>query len=499
MLYRDSLTAHQFTPSVPTHLEYISNERQWLLISNETVKVAFLHAYIACQTTRSDDFLQWNEDLFFLLTLEAKSLKQRGFIVMCLGDFNTRVGNLKGLDKNTPDTNRNSPMFFTFLKETNLLIMNTLPVARGLFTRFMDSSGRPGTKSLLDYGLIDHDFANTVTSFVIDEEARYEAGSDHALLQCLLEFGARPKIKWAFHEAIHYNITDRTSFTDYQSCLDIEASAIPLHKFSELPTDQMLPHISESLNTSAKKIFGLKIKKKKRGQALPKTVISLIRNKNDLVHKLNASKSNMTLPQINEMETEIESLKTLIKENITTVKIQRRAKLRSKLLHADPSRKRFWRFLKHNCKSAGQISAVNNQTETMVFEQHEIEDAILKHFEDIFSGQRVPVYSQESNPDQVALSSAELDQILGNNTPVFTANHFENKVCARYTYKELEDILKQLPTNKASGYDCIPNELLQNASPLFKQYLLLFLNRILDDGIVPQQLNTGKCMLIHKV
>ena len=147
MLYRDSLTAHQFTPSVPTHLEYISNERQWLLISNETVKVAFLHAYIACQTTRSDDFLQWNEDLFFLLTQEAKSLKQRGFIVMCLGDFNTRVGNLKGLDKNTPDTNRNSPMFFTFLKETNLLIINTLPVARGLFTQFMDSSGRPGTKS----------------------------------------------------------------------------------------------------------------------------------------------------------------------------------------------------------------------------------------------------------------------------------------------------------------------------------------------------------------
>ena len=51
---------------------------------------------------------------------------------MGMGDFNTRVGQLKGLENNTPDTNRNSPMFFTFLKETNLLIINTLPVVQGL-------------------------------------------------------------------------------------------------------------------------------------------------------------------------------------------------------------------------------------------------------------------------------------------------------------------------------------------------------------------------------
>ena len=394
-----------------------------------TVKVAFLHAYIAFQTTRSDDFLQWNEDLFFLLTQEAKSLKQRGFIIMGMGDFNTRVGQLKGLENNTPDTNRNSPMFFTFLKETNLLIINTLPLAQGLFSRFMDSSGRPGTKSLLDFGLIDHDFANTVTSFVIDEEARYEAGSDHALLECNLEFGTRPNLKWAFHEAIHYNITERTSFSDYQKCLDIEASAIPLHKFSELPTSQMLPHISESLNESAKKTFGLRMKKKKKGQTLPRTVISLIRNKNELICKLNDSKPSLTQAQIDEKENEIENLKTLVKENISTVKLQRRSKLRSKLLNADPTRKRFWRFIKHNIKSAGQISAVYNQTDNMVFEQHEIEDAILSHFENVFSGQRVPVYCQDNTPDQAALSLDEIKQMLG--TSLLSSNHFEDKICAR--------------------------------------------------------------------
>ena len=270
LLYRNSLTAHQYSPNVPSHLQYIMNERQWLLVSNNKEKVAFLHVYIACQSNKSEAFLGWNEDLFFLIAQEAKRLKQQGFIVLAMGDFNSRVGSLKGLEENTPDTNRNSPMFFNFLQEANLLIINTLPVAKGLFTRFMNTSGRPGSKSLLDYGLIDHNNANTVTSFVIDEEARYEAGTDHALLECILEFGSRPKVKWNFQDAIHYNITDSSSYTDYQNCLDLETASIPLNQFAELPVTEMLPHISESINTSAMRSFGLKVKKQKRGQKLPK-------------------------------------------------------------------------------------------------------------------------------------------------------------------------------------------------------------------------------------
>jgi hypothetical protein len=45
----------------------------------------------------------------------------------------------------------------------------------------------------------------------------------------------------------------------------------------------------------------------------------------------------------------------------------------------------------------------------------------------------------------------------------------------------------------------IPNELLKNSSYNFKQFLLVFLNKILEDGSVPEALNKGKCMLIFKV
>ena len=472
------------------------NERQWLLVSNNNEKVAFLHVYIACQSNKSEAFLSWNEDLFFLVGQEAKKLKQQGFIILGMGDFNSRVGALKGLEENTPDTNRNSPMFFNFLQEANLLIINTLPVAKGLFTRFMDGSGRPGSKSLLDYGLIDEDNANNVTSFVIDEDARYEAGTDHALLECILEFGSRPKIKWNFQDAVHYNITDSSIYTDYQNSLDLEAASIPLHKFAELPVTEMLPHISESINKSAMRTFGLKVKKQKQGNKLPKEIVSLIRSKNDLRRKLVTAQ---TIYESETMQQELESLKAQIKEKLSMLKLHRRSRLRSKLLLADPTRKKFWRFLKSQTKSAGHITALSNQAGKMVFEQEEIEDAVLHNFGNIFVGQRVPVFPLDSIPDQVALSIAELDQILDENTPSFSPDHFEENVCAPYTYAELNDILGQLPLNKASGYDSIPNELIRNSSPLFNHYLLIFLNKILEDGIVPQNLNLGKCMLIHKV
>ena len=67
ILYKDTLTAHKYTPAVPTNLEYIQNERQWLLVNHGKDRCAFLHVYIACQNYTSDSFLKWNEDLFFLI------------------------------------------------------------------------------------------------------------------------------------------------------------------------------------------------------------------------------------------------------------------------------------------------------------------------------------------------------------------------------------------------------------------------------------------------
>ena len=186
MLYKSKLTAHSHEPTVPDDFRYVQNERQWLLLKGGSSRCAFLHVYIACQTRRDTSFMQWNEDLFSLITQEALDLKQQGFMIMAMGDFNSRVGRLPSLEDNTPDNNKNTKTFMRFVEEIHLLIVNTLPISRGgVFSRFDDDKGN---HSLLDYALISSENSDLVSSFVIDENARISCGSDHALLLCKFRF-----------------------------------------------------------------------------------------------------------------------------------------------------------------------------------------------------------------------------------------------------------------------------------------------------------------------
>ena len=368
-----------------------------------------------------------------------------------MGDFNTQVGAISGLEGNTPDHNHNTLLFFNFLNEINLLIINTLPVAKGLFTRFLDSSGRPGSRSLLDYGLIDHEKADSVTSFVIDADARVECGSDHALLECTITFCSRLRMSWSFQESVHYNFQG-ADYTAYQKGLDTHLS-IPLSQFSSKSTTEMLEDIKKAIDISAKETFGLKIKKKRRGRKLPREVLSLIKRKNLLSKEYNHSFPHHSRDEEISRKKEIDDLKMQIKEKISVVKLKRRSRIRSRLLLGDPTRKKFWRFLKGQMKAAGSISALTNKSGKMVFDQDEIEEAVIEHFATVFEGQRAPVHVMEPPNDQVDIVLAEIEEILGQSESSFAPDQFEEEVCKPYSYVELEQILQKLPAGKASGYD----------------------------------------------
>ena len=359
ILYKDCLVAHQWTPSVPPELQYVENERQWLILDcQDGSKCAFLHCYIACQSFTSDSFVQWNESLFHLITQEAIQLRRRGFMVLAMGDFNSRVGVIPGLEGNTPDTNRNEPMFMSFVREVNLFILNTLPTSKGLFTRYMTRNGIPHS-SLLDYGLVDCDNIHSVTSFTIDEDARFDCGSDHALLECDVALGSTPRIKWSYDEVLRYNFHENSDFSGYQRCLDQDLSAIPLSKFSDLESKEMLPHIISSISSSAKRSFGLKVKRKKKtGQKLPKEIISKIQIKNHLERTVHQALFTHTSQEVLVLQEQLNTMKSDIKDKIADVRLRKRNRLRSKLLKADPTRKRFWKFLRSQTKAAGQITSL---------------------------------------------------------------------------------------------------------------------------------------------
>ena len=452
---------------------------------------------MACESNKNDGFLQWNEDLFNLLTEETIKLRAQGFTTLALGDFNSKVGKIPGLENNNPGRNKNTPMFFNFINSANLIIINTLPISKGLFTRFMDGSSNSGT--LIDYGLINPEQAHSVTAFVIDSEARYDCGSDHALLEVELTFGPKTSSQWAFHDTIQYDFKTNSDFSKFQEHLDNFSSVIPLSEFSNMTSDQMLPHITSSINKSGKESFGLKVKKKnKKGKTLPKSIVDMIQTKIKISKELEKALSNDD-DEVHDLSTQLQDIKIDIKSKICDLKTTRRHRLRSKLLKADPSRKKFWSFLKTQMKSAGRITGCYDKSGNIVFSQDEIEEAVLDHFSNVFQGQRQPVYCPNSQPDQITLAELELQNILDGAAPEISPDKFEQQVCSPISFSELEGILGKLANGKSCGYDAVPNEFLKNSTTKFKLYILTFLNKIIEDGRVPEALNLGKVMLIYKV
>ena len=354
------MNAHPWKPDILDTYKYVENERQWLLMEGEGgKKLAFLHCYIACQSFTSDDFLRWNQDLFQMITLEALQLREEGYMILAMGDFNSHVGRIDGLEGNKPSVNDNEPMFTSFVEEVNLCIINTLPLCDKVFTFF-----RGEKASLLDYGLIDTEHVHLVQSFNIDEGARHLCGSDHALLECELLFQATTRTNWRFKEEVFkYNFNDTTDFTRYKDVLDAALKTISLHDFIELPIYDKLRHITSSITSTAKNVFGLKVRKKKKGIRLPKAIRADIKAKEVVSSSLHKAYLQGDQAEVEKLLSDLTKLKEKVYHGISGMRLRKRRMLRAKLLKNDPSRRKFWRFIRNRIKNVGQITALRDKVQ----------------------------------------------------------------------------------------------------------------------------------------
>ena len=495
--YRPHLNPHIWKPQVSENLKYLDKERQWVLISRGKEKLALLHCYLACETSRNNGFIQWNEDLYFMMNQEIIQLRQQGFMVISIGDYNAHIGKVPGLEGNHSDVNNNGRMFMNFITQSNLVILNTLPIAKGLFTRFMCNRGRVVGESILDYGLVDADHVDYVSSFVIDSDARYECGSDHALLTVNVAFQHTPTIDWKYNDAVRFNLSEKTDYGPFKHRLDQACQLQPLHIFEKLPLEEKLAFITSSIIGAGQDTLGFKVSRKKKPFQLPLSLRRMIQEKNEIAKKLRNGVLNSDIQ--NTMELKLVQMEHEIKTAFAEIKLRKRNKIRTRILRDDPQRKKFWRFIKSHTRSVGEMTGMKNKAGEMVFDQASIEETVLQHFSDIFKAQRVPLFHVQDETSNAMRVVDNIDQILRNHEYTFKEDEFERQVCSEFTMTELGQVLSTLPDEKSSGVDGVPNELLKHSGDIFRMYLLTFLNQILADGRVPEQLNTGKCILIHKV
>ena len=378
------------------------------------------------------------------------------------------------------------------------MILNTLPIAKGLFTRFMSKRGRTVGETILDYGLVDSDHVNYVSSFVIDADARYDCGSDHALLTVNVAFKHTPSIDWKFNDVMRFNITEKTNYGPFKHRLDEACKIQPLHIFDEMSLDEKLQFITNCIQRSGRDTLGFKVGKKERPTQLPLSLRNMIREKNEFAKNVR-NKVYASAEERDVLVRKIAIMENDIKTKFAEIRLRKRNRIRTKVLRDDPHRKKFWKFIKNHTKSVGEITGMRDKRGEMVFDQSSIEEIVLQHFSSIFKAQRVPVFSHHEKNDHVASAIEDIDNILRRPEFMFKEDEFEKDICSPFTMTELSDILIVLPNEKASGVDGIPNELLKHSGETFRQYLLMFLNQIIASGEVPASLNTGKCILIHKV
>ena len=153
--------------------------------------------------------------------------------------------------------------------------------------------------------------------------------------------------------------------------------------------------------------FGLKIRETKRGTRLPKHVLDLLRKKEQTCINIKEAFRSNDIQTIDKMNTELTAIKQEINDKICKFRLRKRHKIRSRMLKNDPSRKKFWSFIKNQMKIAGQLTACYDKERKVVFEQGQIEEAVLGHFQERFKGQRTPVYSigGEDDPDYEAVNN----------------------------------------------------------------------------------------------
>ena len=103
--------------------------------------------------------------------------------MVSMGDFNSKIGRIEGLEFNNPILNENEASFTRFVGDHGLVIVNTLPFATKKFTRF-PYWGDDRAKSVLDYALVDSNFISNVSRFVVVEPPRFDFELDHVLIEC---------------------------------------------------------------------------------------------------------------------------------------------------------------------------------------------------------------------------------------------------------------------------------------------------------------------------
>ena len=239
-------------------------ERMWVLVNTGTLRLAILNIYLACISTRRPEYVMDNERILSLVTKERVNLINMGYTTITLGDMNAKIGGEGCLKEKGNDLriNQNGHLLKQWALQNHMIILNSRPLAQGLFTRKTFCENENITKeSLLDYCLIDEGSESMVSSFIIDEYNRFSITSDHSTIVVTLKLeGAKQKVMWRVRNS-WCSINDNTDYETFKKLSD--ETAMDQEVFKTLSSDEKLKVLREGYKDAW--LGGNYVKKRGRG------------------------------------------------------------------------------------------------------------------------------------------------------------------------------------------------------------------------------------------
>ena len=449
-------------------------EIQWLLIETGNSRIAIANTYMACTSTKNKNYVSWNTEIYNQLVDDVNVLRDMCCGIIMMGDFNAWIGKHKGMQNNHSSVNENGKLLLDFVENNELFIMNKLNTSNSCFTRRLDKKdGTNLTQSCLDYFLMSNESRTGKWNFTIhDMKEENGINTDHSLLRITGSVLVTKTTKKRRRDKPGF--TNKVALTKYKKELKDQLNNISLERFSSKTMTEQAHFLHTAIKTASKrrlvkKSLGKGMKRKRR---INGKMRNLLKEKKEIKDQIKTHGNTRQLKEsLAEKQTEI---KDALIEGI----LERRKKIRLDLALKDKNKKTFWRMLKRSpIKNVG-LTAAWNKDKKLVFEPAEVRKAVYDSFKGRLNG--------HDNPQPVPPKMKE------------KKTKHSKKLSKPVTLAELRSLIPKIKKGTTCGpFEIYAEHIIYGGITLLK-YIKIWINNMLEKGIVPEFLKQGRISLLYK-
>ena len=465
---------------------HVQTERVWMVAKTGKSKWAFGFVYIA-QQKKNDEFGEWNNSIYQVLSEEMAKLKSEGYKIYLAGDFNGWVGAGKGgVPGNDVRINQNGERLLSFIESNGMKMLNGTACCTGIFSRHGHNSA-----TLLDYVCVTDEDQKLVKKMVVDEYGVYGGASDHVYVISTVDVGGwvEPPVRAKTAQAVVWDFTGKTDWGEFKKNMDDSIRDLKQEELENMDV------FGERMTGVAMKALEEVVGRRKPGLGMkPKVYPSKVRRVMEAVRLATRAWREALTVAVREpsrSNKEIVARKEVIKSNLKerlenmlgTFWQKKRSEVLEELsVKSVEATKKFWRHVVNkNMKPTSFVQVESVDTEEMVTDQQEVKEEVEKFLKNLFLGEF------EKCEEEGGMEEGQEEEL-----------ETSGDLVKEFTMEEVMLGIGSLKNDKAMGIDNVPAEVLKNGSVLFVKTLTELFNKVLKEGTVPEVWKTGRVVMVHK-